>query len=149
MEYKKVKGIILTQDDKVAQVCLTRPDKQHQSNSCSGCGLCASQTSAMKYKVKLGEGADVKKGDLVDLMIPQVSFALASFLVFVLPLILMILFPVISVQIGKGIDNAFLQSMGAIIPLGILGFLLAILINFVINKKVFKKYPPYIDKENT
>jgi hypothetical protein len=79
-------------------------------------------------------------------MIPEIPFAASLFLVFILPLVLMVLFPAAAVLIGKLADTDILSSAGSVVGAGILGFLLAILINFIINKKVFKKYPPYISR---
>ena len=105
MEYKKETAVVKEIDGNSVTVYATYPEKEHGKGKCSGCGLCASKPGGRIYTaVKTAEGHELHKGSVVTVESAEFPYLLSLLIIFILPIVLMVLFPFIGVAAGRSMD---------------------------------------------
>ena len=99
------------------------------------------------YAVPVPQGKELKGGEVVTVEIAEFPFAGSICMVFILPVVLMVLFPAVSTAIGKAVDIPLLCKGWFVICAGISGFAAAFIFNFCIDRRFRRKYPPRIGHE--
>lgn len=114
-----IEGIVISKENKTCQVLISR------HSTCSGCGSCNGDSSSIMKAVD-DSGANVGQKVLIE--IEEINFLKGAFLIYVLPIILVI-FGVIC-----GYEAAFYSHIVQEAGAGIGGILLFIVAVFIIKR---------------
>ena len=150
MKYRKQEAVVReTSPRKVTVAVRETPDCAEES-SCAACGKCSFPPPASRtFTVPRENSDDCDPGDRVTFYYPQPSFSLSVLTVFILPLVLLIVFPIVVISLGRAIGMHGPASGWAPVAAAFLGISVAVGFNILLNRRILTNHPPKIRKRNS
>lgn len=153
MEYREYHGRIAEIQNRNAVVTIQEgvgcEVADGRTAACASCGKCGfGSQGADKITIKQPDGSHFTPGDAVRVRYPKPSFLISILSVFVLPLVLLVSFPLI-VRAAAGAAGWDFVLHDWVFPVAAFsGLTVAILIAVFINRAILKAYPPEICKDD-
>jgi sigma-E factor negative regulatory protein RseC len=124
---EEIASVIAVEGD----VAIIRVEKTSSCGSCQASGSCGTSSLAAFFnfqppQLKIRNTLDAKPGDQVVVGIEENSLVAGSFLIYIVPLLLLILFAVVAMALGSGLDagdQELLQTFA-----GLLGLMVGLVI---------------------